>query len=165
MLTGSRDKKYINVVGGPEGCTAIRTAMLELTHVGFSDAGRLSIRPGPLLVATEGQGKSTTHMPLDPGSTYEIIRGALGRAYEMANADSPDPQLDLGGRSQPRWAHHSNRRGANTVARASQEATGASEMDIDLTFGWQERFYNQKMQVHYEARFDRKKRAAVTSQL
>ena len=38
-------------------------------------------------------------------------------------------------------------------------------MDIDLTFGWQERFYSQKMQVHYEARFDRKKRAAVTSQL
>ena len=58
-----------------------------------------------------------------------------------------------------------NRRGANTVARATQETTGASEMDIDLTFGWQERFYNQKMQVHYEARFDRKKRAAVTSLL
>ena len=43
------------------------------------------------------------------------------------------------------------------MARATQEATGASEMDIDLTFRWQERFYNQKMQVHYEARFDRKK--------
>ena len=43
--------------------------------------------------------------------------------------------------------------------------TGASEMDIDLTFGWQERFYNGKMNVHYEARFDRKRRAAVTSRL
>ena len=165
LLTGSRDKKYVNVVGGPEGCTAIRTTALELSRAGFSEAGRLSFRPGPLLVATEGQGRQTTHMPLDPGSTYEVIRGALSRAYELASAVSPDPQIDLGGRSQPRWSHHSNRRGANTVARASQEATGASEMDIDLTFGWQERFYSQKMQVHYEARFDRKKRAAVTSQL
>ena len=41
--------------------------------------------------------------------------------------------------------------------------TGASEADIDLVFGWQEAFYNQKMQRHYESTFDRIQRAAVTS--
>ena len=63
----------------------------------------------------------------------------------------------------PRSAHHSNRRGSNTVARRTQALTGATEMEIDLTYGWQERFYNSKMQVHYEARFDRVRRAAVSS--
>ena len=41
--------------------------------------------------------------------------------------------------------------------------TGASEQDIDLYFGWMERFYQQKMQVHYESRFTRTRRTAVTS--
>ena len=111
--------------------------------------------PGPLLVATERQGREISHMPLDPGSTYPIITAALRRAYELANAETPDPQLDLGHRSEPRFTNHSNRRGANTVARQTMSVTGASDMDIDLTFGWQERFFNAKMQVHYEARFDR----------
>ena len=43
------------------------------------------------------------------------------------------------------------------------DATGATEADIDLYFGWMERFYNQKMQVHYESRFTRTRRTAVTS--
>ncbi len=43
--------------------------------------------------------------------------------------------------------------------------TGATEEDIDLTFGWKEAMYNAEMQVHYEARFNREKRACVTSML
>ena len=165
LQKSSQDKKYINVVGGPESCAAINTICLELRRAGFSEPGRISVTPGPLLVATEAQGREVTHMPLDPGSTYPLITTALRRAFTLANAESPDPQLDLGGRSEPRFANHSNRRGANTVARLTQSQTGASDMDLDLTFGWQERFYNNKMQVHYEARFDRKRRAAVTSLL
>ena len=165
MASGSQDKKYINVIGGPEKCSAIDTVCLELRRAGFSDTGRVSITPGPLLVATEEQGRAITHMPLEPGSTYPIITGCLQRAFELANETSPDPQLDLGHRTDPRFTNHSNRRGANTVARQTQALTGATDMDLDLTFGWQERFYNSKMQVHYEARFDRRRRAAVTSLL
>ena len=40
--------------------------------------------------------------------------------------------------------------------------TGASEQDIDLTFGWMENFYSAKMQVHYESRFTRERRSCVT---
>ena len=163
IRTGSSDKKYVNVVGGPENCRAIGITALELKRAGFTDEGRLSIVPGPLLVATTDSGRAVSHMPLDPGSAYPLIHESLARAYELANEDSPDPQLDLGTRSKPRWAHHSNRRGSNTVARRTQALTGATEMEIDLTYGWQERFYNLKMQVHYEARFDRVRRAAVSS--
>ena len=43
--------------------------------------------------------------------------------------------------------------------------TGATEEDIDCTFGWQEAMFNKKMQNHYQARFERTARAAVTSLL
>ena len=166
LMTGSQDKKYVNVVGGPEDCRAIGTTVLEMKRAGFTEAGRISVVPGPLLVATTDIGRALTHMPLDPGSTYPLITDSLSRAYELANPEgSPDPQLDLGSRSMPRWAHHSNRRGSNSVARKTQALTGATEMEIDLTYGWQERYYNKKMQVHYEARFDRVRRAAVSSLL
>ena len=51
---------------------------------------------------------------------------------------------------------------ADTVARQTMSTTGASEQDIDLIFGWNERLYSQKMQVHYESKFDREKRKVVT---
>lgn len=105
----SQDKKYINVVGGPESCAAINTVCLELKRASFSEQDRVSVTPGPLLMATEAQGREVTHMPLDPGSTYPLITTSLRRAYELANAESPDPQLDLGQRSEPRFANHANR--------------------------------------------------------
>jgi hypothetical protein len=40
--------------------------------------------------------------------------------------------------------------------------TGATEEDIDLTFGWQEAMYSKKMQIHYESRFTRDRRVNVT---
>ena len=43
--------------------------------------------------------------------------------------------------------------------------TGATEEDIDIIFGWQEAFYSHKMQLHYRDRFDRVRRAAVTSMI
>ena len=66
-----------------------------------------------------------------------------------------------------RWwnggSNHSLCRFADTVARQTMALTGTSEQDIDLYFGWQERFYQQKMQIHYESRFTRTRRTAVTS--
>ena len=41
--------------------------------------------------------------------------------------------------------------------------TGASEQQhIDLVFGWQAAMYSARMQLHYESKFDREKRKAVT---
>ena len=65
--------------------------------------------------------------------------------------------------SKPLWGNHSFRRFADTVARQTMAKTGASEQDIDLYFGWMERFYQAKMQIHYESRFTRTRRSAVTS--
>ena len=75
----------------------------------------------------------------------------------------PDPELDLQGFEEPLWGHHSFRRFADSVARQTMSVTGATEQDIDLSFGWMERLYNHKMQVHYESRFDRTRQTAVTS--
>ncbi len=74
-------------------------------------------------------------------------------------------QRDLEGREEPSFGEHSLRRLADTVARRTMEATGATEMDLDLMFGWQERMYSRKMQIHYEQRFTRERRACVTSLL
>ena len=102
-------------------------------------------------------------MPLDPGSTYSVLSGLWDRACEAAREDSPDPELDLQGYDAPLWGNHSFRRFADTIARQTMAVTGASEQDIDLYFEWMERFYQQKMQVHYESRFTRTRRTAVTS--
>ena len=44
------------------------------------------------------------------------------------------------------------------------QITGATEQDIDIVFGWLEAFYSAKMQLHYQSRFTREKRSAVTSE-
>ena len=105
------------------------------------------------------------HMPIQPGSTYSILHDSFDAAFAEANRTSPDPELDLRGLEAPLWGHHSARRGADSVARQTREQTGASEQDIDLVFGWQEAFYNAKMQLHYEGPFDRVRRACVTSMM
>ena len=51
---------------------------------------------------------------------------------------------------------------ADTIARQTMSKSGATEYDIDLVFGWMERFYSQKMQLHYETRFNREQRYRVT---
>ena len=45
------------------------------------------------------------------------------------------------------------------------EQTGATELDIDLTFGWREAMHSRLMQVHYESIFIRARRARVTCML
>ena len=105
-----------------------------------------------------------THMPIQPGSTYGALHDICDAAHARAHTESdPDPELDLRGREEPSFAHHSWRRAADTFARETMAQTGALEADIDIVFGWQEAFYSQKMQRHYESTFDRIKRAAVTS--
>ena len=107
-------------------------------------------------------GKVPTHMPWVPTSSYDELHLLLDEAHRMANANGPDPELDLQGLAKPLWAHHSIRRGSDTVARSTRAETGATEQDIDLVYGWNEAMYSARMQMHYESRFDRDRRKMVT---
>ena len=158
---GSMDKKYINVIGGPSDSKSIATVMFELAKAGFAFYSR--IVPGPLLRATHGS--INTHMPLNPQSSYAQLHDAMDAAFAEANRDSPDPELDLQGLEAPLWGHHSFHRFADTVARQTMAETGATEQDIDLTFGWQEKFYSEKMQIHYQTKFTRESRRNVTKMI
>ena len=104
-------------------------------------------------------------MPLQPSSTYELLHECLPKAFELANANGPDPELDLRGLEEPLWGHHSMRRGADTVARHTMHITGATERDIDIIFGWNEHLYKSVMQYHYESNLQRDRRSRVTSMM
>merc|ERR1712070_739397 len=132
----SLDKKYINVVGGARDSADVCQVARELHLAGFEE--HTSVVPGPLMRATHGKDMGFTHMPLQPSSTYDMLHECLPRAFELANRDSPDPELDLRGLAEPLWGHHSNRRGADTVTRHTMHLTGATERDIDMIFGWNE---------------------------
>ena len=163
-LTGdSLERRYVNVVGGSSDSPDLRTVAAELTRAGFDEPDRFRPVPGPLMRSSNGERMGYSDMPIQPSSTYDILHKAFDEAYQLANATSPDPELDLRGQPSPLWGHHSARRGADTVARQSREQTGATERDIDIVFGWMEAYYNSIMQLHYESHFDRERRAAVTS--
>ena len=175
--SSSVEKRYVNVVGGRGGRTItladgttvhqgmspdIATAVRELERAGFTEKGRVAVLPGPLIRASSHGGKVQSHMPWVPNSSYGQIDDLLDEAHRLANLETPDPELDLQGLPKPLWAHHSNRRLSDTVARQTMAETGASEQDIDLVFGWQEAMHSARMQLHYESKFDREKRKAVT---
>ena len=163
LLADSLEKKYINVVGGPSDSREVDQVARELLLAGFEE--HVSIVPGPLMRATHGRDMGFTHMPLQPSSTYDLLHECLPRAFELANATSPDPELDLRGLPEPLWGHHSNRRGADTVARHTMHLTGATERDIDMIFGWNEHLARAVMQLHYESSMDRDRRSRVTSMM
>ena len=160
--TGSNDKRYINVIGGQREDPELQQVALELELAGFG--GRTSLVPGPLVRATHGR-LGLSCMPLNPQTTYDSLHGLFDEAFRRANLTSPDPELDLQGYAEPLWGHHSNRRLGDTVARETMAQTGATERDIDIIFGWQEAFYNSKMQTHYESTFTREVRTRVTRML
>ena len=102
-------------------------------------------------------------MPLTVESSYTHVIGALKRAWEISSKmEEPDLELDLEGLEQPKWAHHSFRRTADKIARATMEQTGASKEDLDDMFGWKQSERAKDMQLHYAGRAHRAKRALVT---
>ena len=117
------------------------------------------------MLATEG-GTRFLPMPVHPQSTYSDLHKIMELAHERTHsADDPDPWFDQGDLDAPLWGHHSLRRLADTVARQTMSRTGATEMDIDLMFGWNERMYSAKMQLHYAETFTRDVRHRVTMYL
>ena len=159
----SLDKKYINLAGGQLRSLELGRLLNELDKAGLLD--RAELVPGPLMRATHGKEMGMAHMPLQPSSTYKMLHDCFDRAFDLANAETADPELDLRGLSSPLWGHHSARRGADTVARDSMEITGATERDIDIIFGWNEHMYRAIMQLHYESNLQRDRRAKVTSMM
>ena len=155
----SMEKKYINLVGGAEDSDDISSVMFELARAGFSHW--LSVVPGPLMRATHGEYLS--HMPLSPASTYDLVHRLFDEAYGVAQSQG-DTEVDSRD-GPPRWGHHSLRRLADTVARETMAETGATEVDIDMIFGWLEAMYSHKMQLHYESTFTRTRRTRVTCML
>ena len=138
----------------------------EMHLAGFGEW--FSIAPGPLMRATHAKMLGLAHkahMPLQPSTTYDLLHECLPRAYELPNADGPDPELDLRGLAAPLWGHHSVRRGADTKARHTMHITGATERDIDMLFGWNEHLYKAMMQLHYESNLQRDGRSKVTSMM
>ena len=106
-------------------------------------------------------------MPLQEGSTYTHHVGALKKAYEISNEmEEPDLELELSG-EEPQFANHSLRRFADRVARETAPRSGASDMDIDILFGWNEAQRKKDMQLHYQGldRAQRVQRARVTMYL
>ena len=156
----AEEKAYVNVAGGRKDSFEVQQAMRELEHAGLGKFARIAM--GPLIRATSGT--QLTHMPLSPDSTYKVLHKVMDEAYQMANStkSGPDPELDLMGALAPHWTHHTWRRYADKRARETMEETGATTVDIDLFFGWQEAFYRKQMQIHYAGRRDRVKRSRVT---
>jgi len=160
LKNDSEEKAYVNVAGGRKDSYEVQQVVKELTRAGLGKFTRVVM--GPLIRATSGS--HLTHMPLSPDSTYKVLHKVMDEAYVMANSTEagPDPELDLMGALAPHWTHHTWRRYADKRARETQGETGATTVDIDLFFGWQEAFYRKQMQIHYAGRGDRVKRSRVT---
>jgi hypothetical protein len=148
---GSQSKRYVNVQGGASGCPKIGEMVALLQAESFKDM--VSVVPGPLLRSSSG--KTITHMPLSTSSTFTTTKELLSSAYRLANADSPDPDLDTQAqRLEPDWASHSLRRCSDTHARRHMNDTRfgrrpVEKWEIDLYYGWNEAEMKKGMQMHY----------------
>ena len=95
-------------------------------------------------------------------STYDFMGKVTKTAYEKLMAEGGDPDLVLGkGRSAPRFAHHSWRRLADSVAEECLAAGLCTAEDIELHFGWRLKDYKKLMRLHYADRGKRTARAKV----
>ena len=158
------EKMYVNIAGGARAGVEVASALQWLSEVGlkkFSD-----VVDGPLLRATDG--KSITHMPLQPGSTYGHLSKAVEKAYFHERAvGTRDQELDLGNHDpeNPKIGNHWARRKSDQVARDSMEVTKTTEGLIDEYFGWDQKQARKRQQLHYRGSTDLLKLARVTMML
>jgi len=139
----------------------------ELKAIGI----RSSVALGPLLMKTAGKKKESGDstilpMPILSASTYTFMHRVTQRAYAELMREGGDPDLILGkGRDAPRFAHHSWRRLADTVAEAKLARKECTEVDIELHFGWRLAKHSKKMRLHYSNRGARTARARLTEDI
>ena len=108
---------------------------------------------GPLIRATDGR-RLYRYSAIETGSSYSHSTKALKLAYELLRErDEEDLELaieeDEAGNPIVKFAHHSNRRFSDKVARDTSDVTGATITDIDCIFGWNEQERERSMQQHY----------------
>ena len=155
-------RQYVNIAGGEAGGEALLSARKWAEGHGLGKF--LIFAAGPLLRATEPGSGLLTLMPFQEGSTYEHHVKALREAYEFSKGlEEPDLELELAD-EEPQFANHSLRRFADRIARESMITSGATDMDIDILFGWNEAQRKKDMQLHYAGldRAQRVQRARVT---
>ena len=116
------------------------------------------ITPGPFIRATHGHVLSL--MPFCTKSTYAGMIDLLPEAERMA---APDPMFDLEGASESSYGNHSLRQLADRSARDHRGESGATEVEIDRMFGWNEAAYRKVMQLHYAGRHERIMRMWITA--
>ena len=134
-------------------------AMTFFEREGFG--AYLDVVPGPLFRATHGNVLS--HMPLAVESSYTHAMGALKAAWRLSSEMvEPDLDLDLDGLVQPKWGHHTYRRTADKIARATLDQTGCSKEDLDDMLGWKQAERAKDQQIHYAGRAERSVRARLT---
>ena len=139
----------------------LRDYMVELGY--RSDI--FEIVPTPFIRATHGNYIST--MPLNTQSVYDGIVSLLPQAEVLCR---PDPLFELEGRNPSvnplvasgDYGSHAFRQMADASARRHMVENGATEIDIDRFFGWNEKQYERNMQLHYAGRQDRIKRKRLT---
>ena len=77
-----------------------------------------------------------------------VFLSFFGRGRGRSPPDPPSwPRRPRG--QIPKFSTHSLRRLADTQARRYREATGTTEDEIDIYFGWHEKILLKAMQVHY----------------
>ena len=105
-------------------------------------------------------------MPLQLGSTYDVLHKAIDLAYTRLVASGGGIEISLGGeRDVPHFAHNSWRRMADTAAQQCLARGGCSPEDVDLHMGWQLKKHARKMRLHYANRGQRAARAQITAMI
>ena len=156
-LVGNENKRYVNFAeaSDEEGLRQVEALAKQWGLEAF-----VVLTPGPFLRASRGS--MITMMPLSEGSTYEKFVKLLPQAEKRAR-ERGDPDFDLESRTEASYGNHSLRQMADHIAKKTQALTGATDVDIDRMFGWNEAWYRKKMRLHYAGRDDRVKRAKITS--
>ena len=139
-------KEYVNVASSRRGDAALERLVAWLKLCGFTAIST----PGPFVRATFGYTLSL--MPLCTASTYTGMIDQLPEAEKLAR---PDSDFDLEGRSEASYGNHSLRQLADRSARDNRHKSGATEVEIDRMFGWNEAAYRKVMQLHYAGRHER----------
>ena len=118
-----------NVCGGVKADALLAQMRDAFLARGFSKEAA-AIVPSPLIRATAGS--VSNHMPLEPGSTYSLLKVVMDKAYKALNdmnKSLSDEDLDLQGLIEPKWGNHSWWRFCDKMAREAVEETRVTEID------------------------------------
>ena len=95
------------------------------------DAERVRLQPSGVAdpaAEIDRRAEDQPHAVRSVDHLWHSPQNVADEAYSLANPPGdPDPWLDLQGLDEPLWGHHSFRRCADLVARATMVQTGATD--------------------------------------